>query len=191
MVMFSAPQSHHNRDHSTSYIIILMNFVTDFVFFYIVRHPLSCDVLLCFHGKFRLPIVLHSNCNLSPLAGGICQKWSTKSHDWGDDADCTFFRQGLLDGLEGAVVTGAGDAEEDWQHDESVVSGEENDEEEDLKRHGNIINDSAVQQTRTLSPTWRGSGRPLVAFPLILYKRSSLSRILPKFLKTIMYCTGI
>ena len=50
-------------------------------------------------------------------------------------------------------MTGAGDAEEDWQHDESVVSGEENDEEEDLKRHGNIINDSAVQQTRTLSPT--------------------------------------
>lgn len=56
--------------------------------------------------------------------------------------DCfTFFlkAQGLGNGLEGAVVTGAGDAEQDWQHDESVVSGEENDEEENLKSHGNII----------------------------------------------------
>ena len=45
-------------------------------------------------------------------------------------------------------MAGAGDAEQDGQHDESVVSGEENDEEENLKRHGNIINGglgSAVQ----------------------------------------------
>ena len=44
--------------------------------------------------------------------------------------DCfTFFlkAQGLGNGLEGAVVTGAGDAEQDWQHDEAVVSGEEDD----------------------------------------------------------------
>ena len=48
------------------------------------------------------------------------------------------------DGLEGAVVAGAGDAEEDGQHDEAVVGGEENDEEENLESHANVINDSQV-----------------------------------------------
>ena len=48
------------------------------------------------------------------------------------------------DGLEGAVVAGAGDAQEDGQHDEAVVGGEENDEEENLESHANVINDSQV-----------------------------------------------
>ena len=44
-------------------------------------------------------------------------------------------------------MAGAGDAEQDGQHDESVVSGEENDEEENLKRHGNIINGGLTRQS--------------------------------------------
>ena len=43
-------------------------------------------------------------------------------------------------------MAGAGDAEEDGQHDEAVVGGEENDEEENLESHANVINDSQVHQ---------------------------------------------
>ena len=51
-------------------------------------------------------------------------------------------------------MAGAGDAEEDGQHDEAVVGGEENDEEENLESHANVINDSQVHHgvTRISSP---------------------------------------
>ena len=32
---------------------------------------------------------LHSCCSISPTAGGTCQKWFTKYHDWRDATQCT------------------------------------------------------------------------------------------------------
>ena len=39
--------------------------------------------------KFRLPVGLHSSCSISLLAGGTCQKCSTKHCEWGDAPHCT------------------------------------------------------------------------------------------------------
>ena len=46
---------------------------------------------LIFDGKFRLQMRLHGNCGIRPPAGRPCQKYLTKCHDWGDDADCTHY----------------------------------------------------------------------------------------------------
>ena len=43
---------------------------------YSLRHPLSRDVLFCFHSE-----VSGHRCGISQIAGGTCQKLLTKHHD--------------------------------------------------------------------------------------------------------------